>query len=49
MYTAKEIDSMSIEDIDSLAQMLNEEQRNKWAGYGYSGDGYIKITEKINE
>ena len=46
MYTAKEIDKMSIEDIDSLAQMLTNKQRNKWAGYGYSGDGYIKITKK---
>lgn len=44
MYTAKEIDKMSIEEIDSLAQILTEEQRNKWAGFGYDGASYIKIT-----
>jgi hypothetical protein len=46
MYSAEEIDKMSIEEIDSLAQMLNEEQRNEWAGCGYDGASYIKIIKR---
>ncbi len=36
---------MSIEGIDSLAQMLTEEQRNEWVGCGYDGASYIRITK----
>ncbi len=50
MFTAKQIDRMSIEGIESLSQMLTEEQRNEWASYGYSGASYVRITEvKINK
>ena len=50
MYTKEQIDRMNIEGIDSLAQMLTEEQRNKWAGCGYDGASYIRITKvKINK
>jgi hypothetical protein len=50
MFTAKQIDRMNINGIDSLAQMLTEEQRNEWAGCGYSGTSYIRITKvKINK
>lgn len=45
MYTEKEINNMSMEEIDSLAQNLTQEQLTKWAGLGYSGEGYIKITK----
>jgi len=45
MYTAKEVDNMSMEEIDSLAQTLTQEQLTKWAGLSYSGQGYINITK----
>ncbi len=44
-YTAKQIDKMSIEEIDELAQMLNEEELSKWASNGYSGASYVKIIK----
>ena len=43
--TAKEIDNMSIEEIEQSAEMLTEDEKNQWAGYGYSGAGYIKIIK----
>jgi len=50
MFTAKQIDRMSIEGIESLSQMLTEEQRNEWASCGYSGSSYVRITKvKINK
>ena len=44
-YTAKQIDNMSIEEIESLAEMLNEEELSKWASNGYSGASYVKIIK----
>ena len=44
-YTAKQIDRMSIEQLDSLAQMLNEQELNKWAGSGYDGATYVQIIK----
>ncbi len=44
-YTAKQIDKMSIEEIDELAQMLNEEELNKWSNSGYSGTSFIEIIK----
>ena len=50
MFTATQIDRMSIEGIESLSQMLTEEQRKEWASCGYSGSSYVRITEvKINK
>tara|TARA_R100000541_G_scaffold42782_1_gene50066 strand:+ start:680 stop:832 length:153 start_codon:yes stop_codon:yes gene_type:complete len=50
MFTAKQINRMNINGIDSLAQMLTEEQRNEWASCGYDGASYIRITKvKINK
>jgi len=44
-YTAKQIDKMSIEEIDELAQMLNDEELNKWASSGYDGASYVEIIK----
>jgi hypothetical protein len=44
-YTAKQIDKMSIEEIESLAEMLNEEELNKWASNGYDGASYVEIIK----
>jgi hypothetical protein len=44
-YTVKQIDKMSIEEIESLAEMLNDEDKNKWASSGYSGDSYVEIIK----
>lgn len=44
-YTAKQIDRMSIDQLDSLAQMLTDQERNKWAGSGYDGVTYVKIIK----
>ena len=45
-YTAKQIDNMSIEAIEELANALNEKELNKWASNGYSGVSYIEIIKK---
>jgi len=44
-YTAKEIDRMSIEEIEELACTLNEQELNEWTNNGYDGESYIKIIE----
>jgi hypothetical protein len=44
-YTAKQIDRMSIDQLDSLAQILTDQERNKWVGSGYDGATYIKIIK----
>ena len=44
-YTAKQIDNMSIEAIEELANTLNEKELSKWAGNGYSGKCYIEIIK----
>jgi succinate dehydrogenase flavin-adding protein (antitoxin of CptAB toxin-antitoxin module) len=44
-YTAKQIDKMSIEEIDELAQMLNEEELSKWASNGFDGASYVEIVK----
>lgn len=44
-YTAKQIDKMSIEELESIAEMLSDEDKNKWASSGYDGDSYVKIIK----
>ncbi len=44
-YTAKQINKMSIEEIEQLAQILNQTELNKWVGDGYSGEGFIEIIK----
>jgi len=44
-YTATQINKMSIEDIESLAEMLNEEELSKWASNGYDGASYVEIIK----
>jgi hypothetical protein len=44
-YTAKQIDNMSIEAIEELANTLNEKELNKWSGNGYSGVSYVEIIK----
>ena len=44
-YTAKEIDRMSIDEIEYLAETLNPNEQNEWACEGYSGNGYVRIIE----
>jgi succinate dehydrogenase flavin-adding protein (antitoxin of CptAB toxin-antitoxin module) len=44
-YTAKQIDNMSIEEIESLAEMLNEEELLKWTSNGYDGASYVEIVK----
>jgi hypothetical protein len=44
-YTAKQIDKMSIEELESIAEMLNEKELNKWVSNGYSGFSYIEIIK----
>jgi len=41
---AKEINSMSIQEIESLSYRLTPEQQNKWSGSGYSGKTYVKLV-----
>ena len=44
-YTAKQIDKMSIEEIEEIAQMLNGSELNKWISNGYSGASYVEIIK----
>jgi hypothetical protein len=44
-YTAKQIDKMSIEEIEELACSLNEQELNKWSSNGYSGASYVEIIK----
>jgi len=44
-YTAKQIDNMSIEAIEELANTLTEKELSKWSGSGYSGKCYIEIIK----
>jgi hypothetical protein len=44
-YTAKQIDKMSIEEIEELAYTLTTEELNKWSGNGYSGASYVEIMK----
>jgi len=44
-YTAKQIDKMSIDEIEKIAQMLNEIELDKWASNGYSGASYVEIIK----
>jgi len=44
-YTAKQIDKMSIEEIEELAYTLTPEELNKWCGSGYSGASYVEIIK----
>lgn len=48
-YTAKQIDRMDVEDIESLAQMLSEEEKREWTSQGYSGKSYVAIMKKRNK
>jgi hypothetical protein len=44
-YTAKQIDNMSIEEIEELANTLNEKELSKWVSNGYSGVSYVEIIK----
>ncbi len=41
---AREINRMSIQELESLSYRLTMNQRNKWAGSGYSGKAYVKLV-----
>ena len=43
--TAKQIDNMSIEAIEELANTLTEKELSKWCGNGYSGTSYVEIIK----
>ena len=44
-YTAKQIDRMSIEELESLTYMLTSEQLSIWTGMGYDGATFVKLTK----
>lgn len=44
-YTAKEIDELEGEDLESLGGMLTDDELYQWAGDGYSGESYVNIME----
>ena len=45
MYTAKEIDRMSIEELEGLGWSLSPEQMSKWSGMGYDGKTFVELTK----
>ena len=46
MYTANEIDKMSIEELEGLTCYLNEEQKTKWSSMGYDGKTFVELTQE---
>ena len=46
MYTAKEIDRMSIEELEGLTCYLNEEQKTKWSSMAYDGKTFVELTKE---
>lgn len=44
-YTATQINKMSIEGIEALAEMLSNEDKIKWASNGYDGATYVKLIK----
>ena len=44
-YTAKQIDNMSIDELESLTYMLTEEEIIKWTGSGYDGATFVEIVK----
>ena len=45
-YSAKQIDRMSIEELEGLACYLNEDQKSKWSRMGYDGKTFVELTKK---
>jgi len=45
-YTAKQIDRMSIEELESISYMLTHDQRMEWAACGYDGATFIELLKK---
>jgi hypothetical protein len=43
MYTAAEIDAMTIEEIEQVAELLTDEAREESAAAGYSGEAYSNL------
>lgn len=41
---AREINRMSIQELESLSYRLTPDQLNKWSGAGYSGKEYVKLV-----
>tara|TARA_R100000935_G_C2834013_1_gene166927 strand:+ start:990 stop:1190 length:201 start_codon:yes stop_codon:yes gene_type:complete len=41
--TAKQIDLMPIEELESLSHNLTTEQLTKWTGSGYDGATYVNL------
>jgi hypothetical protein len=44
-YTAKQIDKMAIEELESLTYMLTAEQLIIWTGMGYDGATFVKLIK----
>ena len=44
-FTAKEIDKMSIEELEGLTYYLNDDQIMKWSGSGYDGKTFVELTK----
>ena len=45
-YTAKQIDRMSIEELEGLGCYLRPEQMSKWFGSGYDGKTFVELTKQ---
>ena len=45
-YTAKQIDKMSIQELEQLTYMLTTEQMNIWIGNGYDGATFVKLVNE---
>lgn len=46
MYSAKEIDRMSIDELEGLGCYLSPDQMSKWSGMGYDGKTFVELTKE---
>ena len=44
-YTAKQIDRMSIDELEGLGCYLSPEKMSKWSGMGYDGKTFVELTK----
>lgn len=45
-YTAKEVDRMTVEELEQLGDYMSIEQLAEWSEWGYSGDAYVRIMDR---
>lgn len=45
-YTAKQIDKMSIQELEQLRYLLTSKQMITWTGSGYDGATFVELIKE---